>query len=173
VTRGCWTASVNTNDLRARRRCPHPRSTHASLWYDRRESSCQRAAPANARKHRPLPAVPRPAAFRVSDPARDARRVMKLQNQGRGHSTPLVIAPGARRMWRHSTNSNLTMRDQGPWIRMLPRRMHPHRRARSALRRVDRARSKRGWQGIGLLRDRGPGALSSSVPACLGCLFNS
>jgi hypothetical protein len=137
-------------EMRARSRCSHPRSTHAGRWYARRESILS----ASGSTHAPesvwaLPAVPRPAAFRVPSPLRDAHRAVGLQEQRREHSTPLVIAPGARRVWRHSTNSTVTLRDRGPWVRALPRRRYSHRRARGALHWVDRA-----WMRARVARDR-------------------
>lgn len=90
----------------------------------------------------------------------------------RGHATPLVVAHGGRRMWRHPTNSIVTMLDRRTLDTSDSAKNHPHRQPEvPSIESPDvmRARPARDRP---LSREAGAPNRLGSVPACPGCLFD-
>lgn len=172
MTRGCWTASVNTNNLRARRRCSHPRSTHSSRWCDRRESILSASGSSQRPKAPTVAGGAPPCCLPRFRPAARCATSKKRQTGTRSLDT------SRRRAWRPP---NVEAFDEQQPDHARPRTLDTNAPAKDASgppgprcppssrpRLKQRAGGKGSAFGV-----RGNEALSSSVPACLECLFNS
>jgi len=128
-TRGHSIASVITTATRARRRRPYPRESLSEplAWPPRIVFCCGRLRPIT-RKRPPVaggaPLLCFPIPF-----ARDSamRSRVWISDRRRGHATPLVVAHGARRMWRHPANSIVTMLDRRTLVTNVSAKNRPHR----------------------------------------------
>ena len=108
---------------------PIPARPPACLWLGHRESSfyCGRLRPIT-RKRPPVaggaPLLCFPIPF-----ARDSamRSRVWISDRRRGHATPLVVAHGARRVWRHPANSIVTMLDRRTLVTNVSAKNRPHR----------------------------------------------
>lgn len=128
-TRGHSITSVITTATRARRRRPYPRETlDVPLAWPPRIVFCCGRLRLITRKRPPVaggaPLLCFPIPFARGCAMRD--RVW-ISDRRRGHATPLVVAHGARRVWRHPANSIVTMLDRRTLDTNVSAKNRPHR----------------------------------------------
>jgi hypothetical protein len=112
----------------------------------------------------------------VSDPfctrCGNAHRVW-ISDRRRGHATSLVVAHGARRVWRHPASSIVTMLDRRTLDTNDSAKNHPHRQPEMPSIESPGVNARPTGKGFGpsCERPRAPNRLGF-VPACLECLFD-
>jgi hypothetical protein len=151
---------------------PIPARPPADLWLGHRKSSLVRAASndhprATTRCRRCLAPLLPDSLHAV----RIAHRVRNADGR-RGHATPLVVAHGARRMWRHPANSIVTMFDRRTLDTSVSAKNHPHRQPEvPSIESPDVMRARPARDRPSCERPRATNRLGF-VPACPGCLFD-
>jgi hypothetical protein len=108
---------------------PIPAGPSTCRWLGHRESSfVAGGSDRSPESDRPLPAVPLLLCFPIPF-ALDSQCVSRvgISDGRRGHATPLVVAHGARRVWRHPTNSIVTMLDRRTLDTNVSAKNRPHR----------------------------------------------
>jgi hypothetical protein len=108
---------------------PIPARPSTCRWLGHRESSfcCGRLRPIT--RKRPTVAGGAPLLCFPIPFARDSamRSRVWISDRRRGHATPLVVAHGARRVWRHPANSIVTMLDRRTLDTNASAKNRPHR----------------------------------------------